>query len=112
MKSLQTASVARSPRTARHGSPGTSLASANTMNTIPSRTGIVTSTRRAMNCVIDVGHPARFDTTIDSGGAAAAAPPSIPFALRTEPLTLRRVEEAAPQARPVVEGAGAALVQR
>ena len=42
MKSSHTASVARSPRTARHGSPGITRASANTMKTIPNRTGIVT----------------------------------------------------------------------
>src|SRR5215204_3634420 len=39
-------------------------------------------------------------------------PRSVPFALRTEPLAGGRVEEAAPQARPVVERAGSALVQR
>ena len=51
MKSSHTASVARSPRTARHGSPGITLASVKTMKMRPSRTGIVTSSRLAMNLV-------------------------------------------------------------
>src|SRR4051794_4984770 len=39
-------------------------------------------------------------------------PRSVPFALRTEPLAGGRVEEAAPEAGPVVERAGASLVER
>src|SRR3954468_19572236 len=112
MKSLQTWSVARSPRTARQGSPGTRRASANTMKTIPSRTGIVTSTRRAMNCVIGLGHPCRDRAAIDSGGAADATPPIGSLRVTDGTLAGRRVEEAPPEAGPVVERTGATLVQR
>src|SRR4051794_23934559 len=112
MKSLQRASVARSPRTARQGSPGTSLASANTMKMIPSRTGMVTRTRRTTNWVIDAAHPDRIDASIDSGGAADAPPPIVLFALRSELLFGLRVEVAAPEAGPVIEQACPALVER
>src|SRR3954451_8587513 len=113
MKSLHRSSVARSPSTARQGSPGTSRARANTMNTIPSRTGIVTSTRRTTNWVTDVAHPDRIGTSVDNGGVACATPPTVPFALRTEPLRLRlRIEVAAPQTRPVIEQACPTLVER
>src|SRR6478735_5382628 len=113
MNSSQIASVARSPSTARQGSPGTRRASANTMNTIPSRTGIVTTIRRRMNWVTAGGHPLQAKMAcVASGGAAGAAPPDRMSFAEADGLRGWRVEEAAPQARPVVERAGAALVQR
>src|SRR5262245_15084294 len=112
MKSSQTASVARSPKTARQGSPGMIRASAKVMKMIPNRTGIVTSSRRRMNWITSVGHRFRIVKSGKDGRTGRPADAPFVWLLVREASACWRIEEATPQARPVVEGTGPADVER
>src|SRR5919109_1175312 len=117
MKASHTASVARSPRTARHGSPGTTRARMNTTKTIPKRTGIVTSSRRTMKRATWRGAPPRADRRrgglrIRRTGAPRRRPRSGRCDGVADSLRGWRVQEPTPQTGEVLEGTGAPDVQR
>src|SRR5215212_4754855 len=109
MKASHTASVARSPSTARHGSPGIRRAVVNTTNTIPNRTGMLSNNRRMTKRLIDRWCPQEGSPGSEEGRRGCDAP-----LFRNEwprSARRRRVEVAAEEAGPVLEVAGVADVE-